>query len=158
MTKEYGSWDHIQYVDSKFDYWGDRDNVNPMLPLLMDRFRSSCGCPITINCSADSEGHKPNGDHPKGNGVDFHMKSMSKKERFVFVDYLSQIRALDDYLKSTRVFRIPVDQIIALGIYPQWKNPGFHLGIRGYKARWGWLDGKQVSFEEAYKYVEREGL
>jgi len=43
-------------------------------------------------------------------------------------------------------------------LYTKWKvkdPPGFHLDIRGSKARWAFVNGKEVSFNEGVKRAKQ---
>jgi hypothetical protein len=52
--------------------------------------------------------------------------------------------------------QVPLEEICGLGIYPDWAHPGFHLDLRGYKARWGRVEGSYVAYEEALHFAKEK--
>jgi uncharacterized protein YcbK (DUF882 family) len=141
-------WNNIKYFRPT-ENWGDSKRMNPMLLILLDKLRDIIGKPISINCGYETEGHEPNSQHGYGNAVDFHVKGMKFKEANQQI-----LAALDIIIIAGR----KASDLVGYGIYPHWNTAGFHLDVRGYKARWGALnrDGKQtyVSFDEALKAIK----
>ncbi len=135
MTKQ-SSFDKVEYVDSKSDDWGNKDIVNAMMPLILDRLRKKAGTPLVITRGAHIKGHNPNGDHPKGWGADIYFPKLA---------FLNAVNIVEDFLLSEEnsIYGFLLDDLCSLGIYPDWKPVGgFHLGFRGHKARWGRIDNK----------------
>jgi len=131
------SFDKVDYVDSKSDDWGNRNIVNPIMPLLLERLRIKARSPLIVLRGAHIEGHSPDGDHPKGWGTDI---------RFPKLAFLKARRLIEDFLSAEEnsIFGILLDDLCSWGIYPDWKpDGGFHLGFRGHKARWGRIDNKE---------------
>jgi uncharacterized protein YcbK (DUF882 family) len=114
--------------------WGDPDKMNGALLLLLDKVREHFDCPVVIHCGYEESGHASNSQHYLGNAVDFHfITSMSIAEQYY---------ALEEFLAAFQV-----SEHVGVGVYPQWNSPGFHLDVRGTKARWGaWYNdlGTQV--------------
>ncbi len=134
-------WDVIRRYFNKSENWGDPDKVNPILLFIIYNIRDAVGKPFNIHNAFATAGHSEESQHYKGNAVDGHFKQVS------FVEAISLVEQSLLYLK--------IDNKVGLGIYPHWDNPGFHLDVRGYKARWGRVDGKYVSFENALEVVKK---
>ena len=136
-------WDYIQGF-SKEESWGKPERLNGMLLLVLDAVRTlfrekDRTASFIINNAYATRGHAPKSQHYRGNAADFHIKSQLPfwQQILVVVDVLEQLQLTDR---------------VGLGIYPDWRRPGFHLDVRGSKARWGKINGKPgyVSFEEAF--------
>ena len=140
-------WDSLKYF-TKNEKWGDPDKMNPALLLLLDRLRETIGKPFVIHCGYESDGHSTASQHYKGNAVDFHIEGLPLTEAN---------RLLLAALHTIQIAGRQAHEVCGLGIYPDWNNPGFHLDVRGYSARWGAVkkEGKQVyiSYNEALKKV-----
>jgi hypothetical protein len=135
-------WHHIKHF-TKNENWGDPDRVNGLLLLLLDALRSKWGAPFIIHCACEQSGHSAGGQHPLGNAVDFHIEDGEP--------CALQIGVMEHFIKGLNV----ADRV-GLGIYPDWRNPGFHLDVRGAKARWGRIGDEYVSFAEAKAYARDE--
>lgn len=140
-------WNNLRYFRPS-ENWGEHSKMNPMLLILLDKVRDMIGTSIHINCGYELTGHEPNSQHGYGNAVDFHVKNMSHREANRRI-----LAALDVIQIAGKC----ASDVVGLGIYPDWNTPGFHLDVRGYKARWGAVkkEGKQVyvSYDEALKKV-----
>jgi len=143
-------WSHIAPYFTEDEKWGNPKKINGFLLLLLYIIRGELKFPIIIHCAYEKSGHSKESEHYKGNAVDFHIKTETP--------FLEQIRKLAAIFEDLQV----ADRI-GFGIYPTWKNPGFHLDVRGTEARWGRIDIKlnhklvkqYVSFQEALKYVKK---
>ena len=107
--------------------------MNPVLLLLLDRLRELIGHPISINNGYATDGHATKSQHYLGNAVDFHVLSVSPREASRKIKDALEVLGLSDQ--------------VGLGCYPDWKNPGFHIDVRGSKARWSKVNGKYVKYE-----------
>ena len=133
-------WNELKYFN-RDERWGDPDRMNGALLLLADGIRGFIDEPCRVHCGFEMSGHSPNSQHYLANAFDYHIDS---KHSFKF--------QIDRTLKALSYFQ--VDDRVGLGIYPNWRHPGFHLDLRGHRARWGRVNGIYVSFSEAYKVAE----
>lgn len=124
---------------TKEERWGDPERVNGALLLTLDALRRRIGLPFVIHCAYKRGGHAQNSQHYLGNAVDFHIEGIAFPQALALLEL-----ALAEHNLSEHV---------GLGIYPEWHTPGFHLDVRGTKARWGFVGGNYVSFAEARKTV-----
>ncbi len=134
-------WDVLEHFN-KTEKWGNPDKMNPALLVLLDKIREKVGHPIRINCGWEESGHVNKSHHYYGDAVDFAILGVpfAEAERLL-------VKALQE---------LGVDDKVGLGIYPYWNTPGFHLDVRGTKARWGRdKDGKYVSYSLALSQVRR---
>ena len=132
-------WDYVKHFN-KEERWGSASSMNGLLVLLLDAVRDRIGCPIAIHCGYESEGHIENSEHKRGNAVDFHFDSE--------LSLLAQAKCLEATLRKLQVY-----DRVGLGVYPDWNNPGFHLDVRGYYARWGRIGQMYVSWEDALMHA-----
>ena len=129
-------WKLINHF-SKNANWGDPNKMAGTLLLAMDAIREYCNMPIVINCGYATSGHVTHSYHYKGMACDWHFESSNPKlsvPEFLSTHVKIVVDALDD---------LQLDEFVGLGIYPYWHKPGFHLDVRGYRARW-WRDGKGI--------------
>ena len=124
---------------SRRENWGDPDKINPALLFLLFRVRNAAGLPIIIHNAYELTGHSEKSQHYIGNAADFHFKHDNL--------FYSQIEMMEKVLSV-----MGVADKVGLGVYPQWKTPGFHIDVRGFKARWAQIDGKYVAFDAGYDY------
>jgi len=127
-------WDTLKHF-SKDEAWGKPQKMNGLLLLLLDKIRELTGWPIIVHCGTQGR-HVKKSQHYLGNAVDFHFKTD--------VPLKEQVLKLLEILKV-----LQVDERVGLGVY-KW---GFHLDVRGTKARWGRIGKDYISFEEAVKYL-----
>lgn len=130
-------WGKIKHFNPN-EKWGDKNKINGLLLLLLDRITEEIKnyswqkykkiAPCIIHCGYKTSGHSPKSQHYKGNAVDFHFENISPKEAYNII-----LQVLKDH---------QIDNYVGLGVYPDWYKPGFHLDIRGYKARWSEVIGK----------------
>ena len=133
---------------NKYEKWGDPAQMNGMVILLLDAIRKQfrridMAARFIIHAGYATSGHSPNSQHYVGNAVDFHIDTKVKYSLQVH-DMLGILRGLQ------------VHDRVGLGIYPDWANPGFHLDVRGSRARWGRIGGEYKGFEETLIYAENK--
>lgn len=132
-------WDIVTEF-KKTENWGKPDKVNGLLILLLQRIRNRVGCPMHINNAFRDE--TGTSQHPRGNAVDFY---------FTGISYLEACVRLEQSLKE-----LQVQNHVGLGIYLDWNIRGFHLDVRGERARWSRIDGKYKSMAEGIKELLAE--
>jgi len=137
----------FQYANgfNKDEAWGNWREVNGLLFLLLTAIRSEIkkldpSAYLVIHNAYESAGHNPKGEHPKGNATDFHVVTE--------IPYHELIGHLETILRDLQVF-----DRVGLGIYPTWNKQGFHLDVRGIKARWGRIGKDYVNYEIARQYA-----
>ena len=127
--------------------WGDPYQMDRDLIYLLEVLRGLFRFPFSIHCGYQKRPEKPTSQHNFGKACDFHIDGMT------FIDAVDLMLIFIGPKPSG----IGVSEIIGLGIYPHWKNPGFHIDTRGERARWGAVmdGGRQVyvSFSEAYRRI-----
>ena len=133
-------WDKLRYF-KRSEAWGNPDKINGFLLILFDeiRHRASAINPdayIVIHCGYELTGHSENSQHYIGNAADFHIVGLS-----FFTAYVLIVETLKD---------LQVSDKIGLGANPDWNSPGFHLDVRGKKARWSIVDGIETGIESAF--------
>lgn len=111
---------------------------------LIDRVASAVDgkAKVVIHCLFESTGHVSKSQHYLGKACDFHIVPTTK------MSYVDQIELIEEVFEN-----FGITEKIGLGIYPTWNNKGFHVDVRGYKARWGYLGKDAVSFTDALKYA-----
>ena len=135
-------WKILEPYFSKNENWGNPEKLNGFLLLLLYQIRLEVSNKIIIHNAYAENGHTKNSQHYIGNAVDFHVQG---------IQFGEAIRLVHKTLKG-----LQIENKVGLGIYPQWVNPGFHLDVRGYKARWSKIDGNYVSFDAGLlKIVEK---
>ena len=118
--------------------WGVPEKMNPVLLLLLDKLRDKVGHVFRINCGYSAERHASKSQHYLGNAVDFVI---------VGVPFVQASRLLQDAL-----LELGVADEVGLGCYPFWNTPGFHIDIRGERARWGRnAKGEYIGYDCAVK-------
>jgi len=122
-----------------YENWGDASKVNGTLLLLLQEIRAYVGKSFVIHNAYEKGGHSEKSQHYIGNAVDFHIEGIS---------FLNAIEEIEEAIRFYQV-----EDHIGLGIYPDWYNPGFHLDVRGTKARWGRVGSTYVSYENAKQYA-----
>lgn len=127
-------WDHLKHFNRN-EKWGDPDRINGLLLLTLDKLREMINRPFVIHNAYSLSGHSEKSQHYIGNAVDFHIENADFR-----LACNTMITCLSD---------LQIAHKVGLGIYPDWNCPGFHLDVRGTMARWGRIDGKDVSIETA---------
>ncbi len=132
--------------------WGDKNKVNGLLILLLDkitdRVKDYCWkhykkiSPCVIHCAYETSGHSPNSQHYIGNAADFHFENIPASEAY---------RIITEVLREFQA-----EGFVGLGVYPDWHKPGFHLDVRGYKARWSRIIGKYRPVKQGVDKLNKE--
>lgn len=118
--------------------WGASEKMNPVLLLLLDKLRDKVGHIFRINCGYSTDGHATRSQHYLGNAVDFVILGVPFKQAH--------------QLLQEALLELKVEDEVGLGCYPFWNTSGFHLDVRGERARWGKNSkGKYVSYDCAIK-------
>lgn len=162
------------------------EKLDASLVYLLDYLRDQMGAPFVSHCDYDRKGHGSSSQHYYGRADDGH---------FIGVSYPLAVDKIVNIVENTTVGMVramhpeffpgadedrKIGNLIGMGIYPQWNNPGFHFDTRGERARWGakyaWVEcsscggvgcsrcggaGKRreqeyLAFEDAYQLI-REG-
>ena len=118
-------WTRINRYFSLQEKWGEPQKISGMLLMILYDLRFYSGWPIIIHCGTQGE-HCKKSYHYKGLAVDFHFKTPNGS-----VTYHNQVKYLLEYLEDMQLA-----DFVGLGSYPHWNSPGFHLDVRGHKARW----------------------
>ena len=126
-------WDRIDRYFSPKEAWGKSEKMSGLLLLVMYDLRFHSGWPCIIHCGTQGR-HCKNSYHYQGLAVDFYFKTPNGS--FTFRE---QAKYLQQYLVDMQL-----DGSVGLGIYPEWLHPGFHLDVRGKKARWLCQDGEYL--------------
>lgn len=143
--------------------WGDPSKVNGLAVMLLEKVRQwfinkyDEQVRVVLHCAYEVSGHSPDSQHSwrlrdhksqfKGgvlcNAIDFHIGGLPPE-----ITFNQQVSDMLECLGDLQVI-----SAVGLGIYPTWNNQGFHLDVRGYYARWGFIDKKQVSLGEALAHA-----
>jgi len=102
--------------------WGDPEKMDFMLLVLLDKFRGSLpnGCKVKIHRGYSDK--NPKSLHYLAKAVDFRVIGCG----FVEAEY-----HLRNYLIRNNLMKE-----VEYGIYPDWIDPGFHLGIQKDGGTW----------------------
>jgi len=133
-------WKRLEHF-TPLEKWGEPNKMSGLLLLLMDAIADEMGHHVIVHCGYELGGHSKNGQHDDGTAADFHFKEAGP--------YFNQICELERILEDLQV----ADRV-GLGIYPDWNNPGFHLDVRGARARWGRVGNTYVTYAHAKDYAE----
>lgn len=135
-----------------YENWGDKNKVNGLLILLLDKITDEIKVfswnkyrkfsPCIVHCAFKTNGHSPNSQHYLGNAVDFHFENIRPLQAYKIIN-----KTIQNY---------QAENFIGLGIYPDWYKPGFHLDIRGYKARWSKIAGKYTKLQYGLEKVSED--
>lgn len=102
-------WSRVRHFTP--DEWKqDSDRVAPELVYLLDDVRERAGVPIVIHEAWAEDGHSDKSWHYKGEAVDFHLKGLTPFQQFEILNEFNEIGAI--------------------GWYPGWNHPGWHVDIR----------------------------
>ena len=126
-------WDKIEPYFLPKEAWGEPKKMSGLLLMVLYDIRFHSGWPIIIHCGTQGK-HCKNSYHSKGMAVDFHFEPPNDS-----VPFRNQAEFLMKYLVDMQF-----DFFTGLGIYPNWNSPGFHLDVRGVKARWLKQNGEYV--------------
>jgi hypothetical protein len=137
-------WDYL-YHFKKTEKWGDPARMNGLLLLLLDAIRGDFDPDtVVIHCGFEVGGHAKDSQHKLGNATDFHIETSRS--------FSEQISRMEKSLRELQVF-----DKVGLGIYPDWKHPGFHLDCRGLFARWGRIGDTYVGYADAIEHAKKKG-
>lgn len=126
-------WHLVAPYFTSDENWGDPDKIKPELLFALLRIRTHVGYPFHVHEGYAKSGHSPSSQHYVGAAVDGHFSGISFKQAILRVE-----EAIE-----------PFDSVLGLGLYPLWSNPGFHIDVRGHRARWGRINGIYVSYQHA---------
>lgn len=130
-------WTQLKYFRiSGPDNWGDPWEMNGALLLVLDLLRHYIGLPIDIHEGYATDGHTDGSEHYTGDAVDAHVVGITLEEAYVKIIKILALLQLTDK--------------VSLGLYPDWNNRGFHLGIKKGGARWCFREGIQLPIGEAF--------
>lgn len=137
---------HIVDGFERWEFKEDSEKVNGLVLFLLEKIRKriiqhDARAGINIHEAYATSGHSENSQHYKGNAVDFHI--------ITIIDYIIQIELIENILID-----LQVENFVGLGIYPTWNSEGFHIDIRGTRARWGYIGGDQVGYEKAKEFAK----
>lgn len=123
--------------------WGNPVAMDFNFLVLLDRIRGEFpkNAYFRIHCAADRDGHTTNSEH--------YLRPCPCAD--LHVDNIPFPKAIDQMEAILR--KLKVDSFVSLGIYPTWKNPGFHIGYTGKRKRWGFVHGEQLAYDEVKKYT-----
>lgn len=158
---------HINGFDEN-EAWGDPALMNGLLVMLMEKIKEAFvkrldeNATFVIHCAYEESGHASNSQHAQmtknghgielakiGNAVDYHIET--------FLTFSQTARVMEAILDE-----LQIKDVVGFGIYPDWiikktgrPVPGFHLDVRGVKARWGRVKGKYISLSAALEFAEK---
>jgi len=128
------SFDNLRYF-KETENWGDASKMNGALLMILDEIRHQLDKPIVIHCGYETSGHSEYSEHYDGNAVDFHVVGAELKSVAIrILDILQELQ---------------VDNRVGFGVYLDWNNKGFHLDLRGRKARWARIEGEYVNIKKS---------
>lgn len=116
------------------------DRIDFRLVEWLQEIRDALGKPVVVSsgcrCRKHNErvGGSPKSQHVEGKAADIHSPGVSLKDLYRLAE--SNDKAAEG----------------GIGLYPQ--NGFIHVDVRGYKARWGWIGGKQTSIAEALRRLK----
>lgn len=141
-----GIWKHLKHFKPT-EAWGDPARMSGILLITIDIIRDIWGpnTEFVVNCGFASDGHTPGSCHYKGDALDHYVNDGEP--------YPMQVAHMESALRDLQI----ADRV-GLGIYPDWRNPGFHLDVRGTRARWGYVNalGGYIAYEMAKEYAVRK--
>ena len=143
-------WSKLKHFNQT-ENWGNPLKVNGSLLLLLDKIADNVRkyawqkykviTPCIIHCAYARSGHCTNSQHYKGNAVDFHFMGISAKEAYEVI-----LQTLKNY---------QMINFVGLGVYPDWFHKGFHLDVRGYKARWSRINNIYTDIDKGIELLRK---
>lgn len=121
--------------------WGEPCKMSGILLLTLLAIRQVVDEPFYVYGGYATTGHTEGSFHYRGLAVDFGVRS-NIWEAYCYID--------------AAIINLQLDNYLGLGVYPHWKPyPGFHIDIRGYKARWSKLKTSEYlkDGDDEEKYV-----
>ena len=104
-------WDHIKHF-KKEEFKQDPDRADFFLIRELDGIREETELPIIIHEVWAESGHVEDSHHYSGIAADFHFNDPNK-------NYFLQL-----------LYLITNQNIGAIGFYPNWNNPGWHIDLK----------------------------
>ena len=106
-------WTTVKHF-KKSDWGKDPEKVHPRLVQIIDEIREISGVPISIHVAYDYGGHSSKSYHYRDPALacDLHFKAG-------IISYTEQLQLFLMY-----------PEINGIGIYKEWKHPGFHVDLR----------------------------
>lgn len=147
-------WELVRPYFSPDEKWGDASKIHyiHLLHLLIIRKTLEMNgheWPMIIHCSFEKDGHEERSWHnrnDKSYATDFHFKTDG-------VPFKQQVIAIERALSDSHL-----QDFVGFGIYPDWRNKGFHIDSRGFSVRWGHIHGDYVyNMDVVKKYIENQG-
>jgi len=132
INENWGNHEHVQWF-----------HVQQLWLIRKELERMGHDWPMVVHCSYASKGHEENSLHYQGVATDFHFQTDFK----LLFQYEILCEALDE---------LALDEFVALGVYPQWNRPGFHLDCRGRRVRWIQLGGRYLYGEARTQHLLEE--
>jgi len=126
-------WEHIKPQFDATEKWGNPNKMCGYLLWCLKAIRMSVKYPMIIHNGVEPRPANPSSYHPRGMAVDWHVHRLTFPKAIVRVE-----EAIVD---------LGIADFVGLGVYPEWTHPGFHLDIRGYKARWGLIGSDYLSYD-----------
>ena len=133
--------DNLRHFNRR-EAWGRPTRINGALLLVMDELadRVKFQCPQCDFIIHNAYRPGTTGQHPLLNAVDFHLTWLKPLPAYHWIiETLGEMQCLEH---------------VGLGVYPEWEYPGFHLDVRGTKARWAQVGGKYVGIDEGIKLLK----
>jgi len=143
QSSGFNIWNLVHRYFSPEEAWGDPWKISGILLMVLFQIRFFSSWPAVIHCGTQGK-HCKGSYHPKGLAADFHFKPPNGS-----VIFSEQIKLLLPFLDEMQF-----SNFIGLGVYPCWHHPGFHLDVRGYRARWGRVNGEYCSLTRAVEFAE----
>ena len=126
--------------------WGDSNKVDGLLLRVAEKIRIKAGLPMVVHCAYDLSGHASDSEHFRGGAIDFHITGMDKDYKKLYQAYQIIMQVLKE---------MHLEEYAGLGIYLDWSNLGFHLDLRGYRARWSRIKGNYVNIDQAISLISK---
>ena len=129
------NWSEVRYF--KKDEWREDPNkVSSLLVRVLDEVREKADVPIVIHQAYSKSGHSEHSYHYKGMAVDFHFTKGDFREHFELLCELEEIGAI--------------------GWYPFWNHPGWHIDVREVERRVYWYRNSSGSYVYGLESLRNE--
>ncbi len=135
-------WQLVAPQINPADKWGNPREIDPLLLIVFWIVIVESGWAAVVHSGFRAPETGRASQHHKGRAVDYHFAS--NRPLPIQIDIMLLI--LD---------RWGLNDKVGLGIYPTWATPGFHLDIRGEKARWGFIGDDEVGWQQALDFINR---
>ena len=114
-------WKLLKYFYPN-EAWGEAEKMDFQLLVLMDQFRESLPSGFKVKIHRGYSNDNPKSLHYIGKATDFHVVGCG----FIEAEY---------HLKNF-LFRRDLMMEVEYGIYPDWNDPGFHVGLQFKGGSW----------------------